>query len=327
MPVRNENLFIKQSLEAVLGQKYPHNLMEVLIVDGMSTDDTRQTISRVKEKYDIAVTVLDNPAQIVPTAMNIAIRKARGDIIIRVDGHTIVESDYVQQCVDILEQSKADNVGGPMHAVGDSYMAGGISLATSTPFGLGNSRFHYSDEEQFVDTVYMGAFRKKALFRSGLFDENFVRHQDYELNYRIRKTGGKIFLSPKIRSIYYVRSTIKKMLKQYFQYGYWKGRLLRRSPGSLKWRHLVPPVFVLMLLFGMISAVWSVESRIFISFLIGIYALFLIIATLVSARTGNIRHIPILPLIFAVIHLSWGIGAWCGLLSPKLPPPKEKLMN
>jgi GT2 family glycosyltransferase len=173
----------------------------------------------------------------------------------------------------------------------------------------------------------MGAFRKKALLRSGLFDENFVRHQDYELNYRIRKTGGKIFLSPNIRSIYYVRSTIKTLLKQYFQYGYWKGRLLRRSPGSLKWRHLVPPVFVLMLLFGMISAVWSVESRMLISFLLGIYALFSIIATLVSARTGNVKYIPILPLIFAVIHLSWGIGAWFGLLSPKLPPPKEKLMN
>jgi cellulose synthase/poly-beta-1,6-N-acetylglucosamine synthase-like glycosyltransferase len=319
MPVRNESLYIERSLGAVLKQDYPHDLMEILIVDGMSTDLTRHKISHITENIDITVTVLDNPTLIVPAGMNIAIRRAKGDVIIRVDGHTIIETDYVRQCVEILERTGADNVGGPMRAIGDGYVTKGISIATSTPFGLGDSQFHYSDQEQFVDTVYMGAFRKEALTRVGFFDENFVRHQDYELNFRIRKSGGKIFLSPKIRSRYYVRDSLKKLWRQYFQYGYWKGKLLQRSPDSLKWRHLVPPIFVLMLFLAIISSTFSNEGRIFLILLIGIYGCFLIIASFMARRFGNRKYASILPVIFAGIHFSWGIGVWFGLLSKKLP--------
>lgn len=323
MPVRNEAAFITRSLGSVLAQDYPHHLMEVLIADGMSTDGTRDVIARLTESHDIPVTVLDNPGQIVPTGMNIAIRQARGEIIVRVDGHTIIESDYVRMCVAVLECTGADSVGGPMRAVATGYLAKGICLATCTPFGIGNSAFHYSGREQFVDTVYMGAFRKESLFRVGLFDETFVRHQDYELNYRIRKSGGKIFLSPDIRSHYYVRDSLRKLCKQYFQYGYWKGKLLRRNPDSLKWRHTIPPLFVLSLVTGPIMAVSVSQGGLFLTFLISVYCLFLTIATLTNSKS-NRKYVPILPIIFACLHVNWGLGLWLGLLSPKISCSSHK---
>lgn len=312
MPVRNEAGFIQMSLGAVLAQAYPHDRMEVILADGMSTDSTRQIIGEMASKTDIAVTVLDNPGKIVPTGMNRAIREAKGDIIVRIDGHTIVESDYVRECVSALERSGAANAGGPMRAVGEGYLSEAVSLATSTPFGIGNSVFHYSDREQYVDTVYMGAFRKDVLFKAGLFDESYQRHQDYELNYRIRKAGGKIFLTPRIRSIYHVRSSLGRLWKQYFQYGVWKGRFVRLHPDSLKWRHMVPPVFVLSLVFALAGGVVTKVGGWAFGGLGALYGGFLLIATVIACKRGGWRYLPLLPVIFACLHFSWGTGVWIG---------------
>lgn len=318
MPVRNEAAFIDRSLGAVLAQDYPHDLMELLIADGMSTDGTRDVIARLSADQDIPVIVLDNPGLIASTGMNIAIERARGDIIFRVDGHTLLEPDYVSQCVAVLKRSEADNVGGPMRATGEDYLTEAISLATSTPFGLGNSAFHYSRREQYVDTVYMGAFRKETLLRAGLFDENFVRHQDYELNYRIRKNGGKIFLSPNIRSRYYVRDSLRKFCKQYMQYGFWKAKLLKRNPDSLKWRHVVAPLFVLSLFLGLMLSFSVRDGGVFLIFLGSAYFLFLAIGTIMTCKFKYLKYVPLLPVIFTCLHLSWGLGVWMGFLSHKL---------
>jgi succinoglycan biosynthesis protein ExoA len=317
MPIRNEAAYIECTLGAVLAQDYPHERMEVLIADGMSTDGTRDLIARVSGNQDIPVAVIENPRRIVPTGMNMAILQARGEIVVRVDGHTVIEPDYVQQCVAALERSGAENVGGPMRPVGRNYLSKGIAIATSTPFGIGNSKFHYSDQEQFVDTVYMGAYPKDVLIRAGLYDDAFLRHQDYELNYRIQRNGGRILLSPAIRSHYYVRNSLSKLWKQYFQYGFWKARLLRRNPDSLKWRHIIPPLFVLSLLLGVLALLTLRDGWILLLSAFTLYSVFLGVATLVEAKLAYLRFAPILPVIFACLHVSYGLGVWSGLLSPK----------
>ncbi len=319
MAIRNEANFIARSLGAVLAQDYPRDRMEIIVADGMSDDGTREIISKFRTRNpEFDIRLLDNPGRIASTGLNMAIGEARGEIIVRVDGHAIIEPDYVRNCVDVLERTGADNVGGPMRAIGEGYLPEAIALATSTPFGIGNSTFHYSDREQIVDTVYLGAFRREKLLEVGLFNEVFKRHQDYELNHRIRKSGGSIYLSPEIRSHYFVRSNFNKLWKQYFHYGFWKGRLLRCDPMSLKGRHAVPPMFLYALILSLILTLalphwgWLLKS-----FITG-YLAFLLIGTLSAGKLGHPKHAPILPAIFACLHISWGLGVWLGLLSPKL---------
>ncbi|HEY7543362.1 MAG TPA: glycosyltransferase family 2 protein, partial [Blastocatellia bacterium] len=210
MPIRNEAGFITRSLGAALGQDYPGDRMEVIIADGMSTDATREVIAQLSEAHPrIAVRIVDNPEKIVPTGFNRALEQAKGDVIVRVDGHTIIASDYVRQCVAALERTGADNVGGRMEAVTHGRFGKAVAIATSSPFGVGGARFHYSNQEEYVDTVYMGAWPRSVFERVGLFDEEQVRNQDDEFNYRLLSHGGKILLTPQIKSKYYNRSTIK----------------------------------------------------------------------------------------------------------------------
>ena len=180
---------------AVLNQDYPADCMEILIADGMSTDNTRSLIHDFSALHpQLQIQILDNPGKIVPTGINIALREAKGEIIIRVDGHTIIAPDYVRQCVETLQRTHADNVGGRMNAIGSTPFGKAVALATSTPFGIGGGLFHYSDKEEWVDTVYMGAWHRARIFEKiGLFDEELVRDQDDEFNYRLREAGWQNF--------------------------------------------------------------------------------------------------------------------------------------
>lgn len=332
MPIRNEAEFIRRSLGAVLNQKYPTNRMEIIIVDGMSEDGTRAVIEDLVQQWrercgsksdghpPVDVIVLENPSRFVPAGLNTAIRKAKGEIIVRVDGHTVIEADYVSECVEKLNKTDAENVGGPMRALGEGYVAESIAVATSTQFGIGNSKFHYSNREQYVDTVYMGAYRKETLLRVGLFDETYVRHQDYELNYRLRKQGGKILLSPRIHSRYFVRSGLKKLWKQYYQYGVSKGRLLRQHPDSLRLRHAVPFLFLFFVVLGIILAILFPPLRPLLVLGVASYVGFLVLGTLLNVlNRPNFKFLPILPFVFLCLHLSYGCGIWIGLLRRKLP--------
>ncbi|MBN1318610.1 MAG: glycosyltransferase family 2 protein, partial [Anaerolineales bacterium] len=224
LPVRNESNFIERSLGAVLQNDYPANCVEIIVADGRSTDSTRQIVESLQSDHPNLI-LLDNPELIVPTALNRAIHASRGDVIVRVDGHTIIDPDYIRQCVAALERTGADNVGGRMTAVGATPFGRAVALATSTPFGVGGARFHYSDREEWVDTVYLGAWPRRVFDRIGCFDKEMVRNQDDEFNYRLRKAGGRILLSPGIRSVYYTRDSPSKLWRQYFQYGFWKVRV------------------------------------------------------------------------------------------------------
>ena len=218
LPVYNEGNFILRSLGALLVQSYPHERMEIILSDGMSTDNTRDLIEQLTGQSSVEIKIINNVKKIAPSGLNRALEVAKGEVIVRVDGHTIVESDYVGECVAALSRSGAANAGGRMHAVSEGSVGQAIAIATSSRFGIGNARFHYSEKEEYVDTVYLGAWPKRIFERYGLFNEELVRNQDDEFNYRLRANGERILLSPRIRSTYYNRSSFKKLWRQYFQY-------------------------------------------------------------------------------------------------------------
>ncbi len=312
MPIRNEADFIGRSLGAVLAQDYPRDRLEVLVVDGMSSDDTRQVVAEVAAA-DGRVRLLDNPARVVPTAMNIGIAAAHGEVIVRVDGHTAIAPDYVARCVHHLQQTGADNVGGPMQPAGLTPMGEAIAAATSSPFGI-PTRFHHSNRPGYVDTVYMGAWPRAALARVGGFDEALIRNQDYELNYRIRRSGGRIYFAPDIRSTYYGRQTLPTLARQYFQYGVWKARVIARHPASIRPRHLVAPAFVAALAGGAALGPLSRWGGRLFAFAAGSYALANLAASTWLAVRRGWRLLPRLPLAFATLHLTWGAGFWWGVV-------------
>lgn len=314
MPIRNEAAYIERSLGAVLAQDYPAARLEVLVIDGASTDTTRLLIKQIQAQHpQHTVRVLDNPSKIVSVAMNIGLRRAHGEIIVRVDGHTVIESDYVRQCVSALQRTGADNVGGKMNAVGENTFGQIVALATSSRFGVGGARFHYSDREEWVDTVYLGAWRKDVFKHIGLFDEELVRDQDDEFNYRLRAHGGRILLCPAIRSIYFSRSSPRALWRQYFQYGLWKVRVLQKHPRQMRLRQFAPPVLVAVLLGSVLLALFSCWGLILFAVIAGAYLLANIFASFITAAKKDLRHLPLLPIIFSILHLGYGLGFLAGL--------------
>lgn len=319
MPIFNEAASIPQSLGAVLNQNYPPELLEILVVDGGSTDDTPAIVQAMSQNCH-RVRMLPNPRRITPSSLNVGILAATGDIIVRVDGHTVIAPDYVSQCVTSLVQGKADNVGGLMRPIGTTYVGQAIALAISSPFGVGDSKFHYSQQEQYVDTVYLGAYWRKIFDQIGLFDETLAINQDYELNYRLRQAGGKILLNPAVRSIYTPRSSLRSLWRQYFRYGQGKVRTLHKHPESLRWRQAVPPGLVGTLLSTLVGGLFWKPFRSLFGLLAGCYLLANLVASTIGARRAGWRYWPVLPFIFATIHFAWGLGFWFGLALALLKP-------
>src|SRR5262245_11255852 len=315
MPIRNEASFIERSLGAVLAQDYPAEKLEVLIADGRSTDATRERVlSLGRGTPQVRVAVVDNPGRIVPTGMNASIALARGEVIVRVDGHTIVERDYVQRTIEALTRTGADCVGGRMDPVSESAFGRAVALATSSPFGVGGARFHYSAREEWVDTVYMGGWRREVFERVGHFDEEMVRNQDDELSYRIRENGGRILLDPSIRSRYYPRTTPRSLWRQYFQYGYWKVRVMQKHPLQMRARQFAPPLMTAALAVSALAAPFAAWARAGLALVGGAYLVANVIASAWTARRGDAASAPWLPVVFAILHLSYGAGFLTGLL-------------
>jgi len=311
--IRNEERYIGRCLQSIVQQDYPPDRLEILVIDGKSEDNTREIVNEFRDQ-DPRIELLDNPRRIVSTAMNIGIRCASGEVIVRVDGHCFLEPDYVRQCVHYLAQAGAANVGGLMRPKGENYTGEAIAIAMSSPFGVGDSKYHYAEREQYVDTVYLGAFPRRVFDQVGLFDEGLSRNQDYELNYRLRAAGGKIFLTPAIKSWYITRGSLPQLCKQYFQYGSWKIAVLRKHPRSLRFRQTVPPALVLTLIVsGLLGLFSQLSAYLFLSVLSAYFASSLL-SSLCRARKKGWKCLPVLPLIFASMHLSWGLGFLWGLV-------------
>lgn len=323
MPVRNEEAFIARSLGAALNQRYPTDRLEVLIADGQSDDRTREIIASLPGAE--RVRVIENPRRRQAVGMNLALRQAHGDIIVRVDGHTIIAPDYVRQCVHALSESGAVNVGGRMEPHGETPMGRAIAVAGGSRFGVPTA-FHVSETPQFTDTVYLGAWRRDALLAVGGFDERLRVNEDYELNYRLRRAGGRVYLSPAIRSTYYGRQTLGALARQYFAYGADRTNTLKLHPGSLKPRQLVAPTFVFALLFGGALATLNGAARVIWGATLAVYALVNLSASArIARRSGRAgwRLLPRLPLVFVTMHVAWGLGFWRGVFFGGTPAPRD----
>lgn len=310
-PCRNEADFINAFCESVLRQQLPEGWhMEVLIADGESDDGTRERL-RERCARDRRLVLVDNPGRIVSTGLNACIALARGEVIARLDIHTQFAPDYLVRCIDTLERSGADNVGGPWVAQGTGPMGEAIAAAFQCRWVVGGARSRYQDYEGAVDTVYLGCWRREAFTRFGLFDEALVRNQDDEHNLRLRRGGGRIWQSGTIRSVYHPRGSLRHLFAQQQQYGYWRPFVVRKhgQPGSP--RQLVPALFVAALLVSALLLHWTPWPA---TALVALYGAYLALASVVAARAaGSWRLLPRLPAVIAAFHLGYGWGTWQGL--------------
>jgi succinoglycan biosynthesis protein ExoA len=313
MPIRNEAGFIRESLAAVLNQDYPADLIEILVVDGMSTDETCAIVSEIQSKHH-NIRLLENPGKVVPIGLNIALAQTRGEIFVRVDGHCVIQPDYIRRCVEYLEIENVDGVGGPMETIGETPSSQAIALAMSSPFGVGGSAFRtVKDRRMFVDTVAFPAYKRETIRKVGPFDEELVRNQDDEYNFRLREMGGRILMTPDIRSRYYSRSSISGLWRQYFQYGYWKVRVMQKHPRQMSLRQFIPPAFVVSLVVLALLATISAPARILLAGIVGAYLIANLSAAVLTASRGGWRYLGYLPAAFATLHISYGAGFLYGL--------------
>ncbi len=322
VPCRNEIKHVHSFLDSVLRQELSSCEWEIIVADGMSDDGTRAVLEQYRRNHP-RMRVMDNPEKIVSTGLNAAIRAARGQIIIRMDVHAEYAVDYLRQCVEALERSGADNVGGSPRVKAADYRSRLFGAAHHSPFAVGGSRAHDVRYEGYVDTVCFGCWRKATLERIGLFDESLVRNQDDELNLRLTRSGGKIWQSHLIVSWYQPRKDVVRLFQQYFQYGFWKVAVIRKHRIPASWRHLVPGSFVaanlallLALLAGTLGGIPGLARTASTAWasLAAIYAAACLGAAGVSARSHGWPIFPALPPVFAIYHLSYGLGFVLGLV-------------
>ncbi len=312
-PIYNEKSHIEDCIQSIIAQDFPHEEMEVLFVDGMSTDGTREIVSKYRMQYPF-IQLLDNPKHTAPVALNAGIRAAKGDIIVRLDAHSKYPTDYFSVIVNKLKSSGADNVGGVCNTLPakDKSICRAIAHAMSSSFGMGNSHFRVGvDHEKWVDTVPFGCFHRELFDRIGFFDEELVRNQDDEFNGRIIQNGGKILLLPQVIIDYFARDTISKTAKMFYQYGLFKPLVNKKLRKPTTLRQFFPPLFLAGLVIGGLLSFFS-------SFVMWIYFSVLILYILLGIFAGLrcTRRFPDLfwmPIVFASIHSSYGFGYWEGI--------------
>lgn len=305
--MRNEEKHISRCVQSLLDQDYPAGKLEVLFMDGQSTDRTCEIVSSMIAGRG-GFELIDNPGRIQSIAWNMGIERAKGELVGIVSGHSELAPDYVSMAVETLQRTGADLVGGPARAESESVVGEAIALAMSTPFGVGGAEFRYATEENEVDTVFMGVCKRALYEKIGGFDAEMVRNQDDELSYRLLEQGGRIVCNPAIKSVYRNRATLRSLWKQYFDYGRWKVRVIQKHPQQWRPRHLVPGLFVTTLgvsalmppVFAGIGAVYSTTT--------------LAVSIITAARAGRVDVLPYLPAAFAILHIGYGVGFLKGLI-------------
>jgi len=312
IPCRNEENHIGKCIQSIIEQSYGIDNIEVMVCDGCSDDRTQDIIKEYNIKYP-QIKLVINKKRVAPTAMNLGIKAAEGEIIVIFGAHAYMDINYIKICVEKLKSSDIACVGGRIINISEGSIAEAISFSMGSPFGVGNALFRFSEKEQLVDTVAFGAYRKSIFEEVGYFDEELVRNQDDELNFRITKSGNKILLAPDIISHYYTRGSFGKLWTQYFQYGFWKVRVIQKHKKPAALRHLIPLLFVISLIGGILLSPFSkVVNYLFVTEII----LYLGGATTFSlkASKGKFKHIPRMIVAFSILHLSYGIGFLEGLI-------------
>lgn len=314
MPILNEERHLVDSVNRILAQQYA-GALDIVLAVGPSKDRTREVADDLARGSN-RVTVVDNPTGRTPAGLNAAIAAATGEVIVRVDGHAMIQSDYVAIAVETLERTGADNVGGVMAAEGVSDFECAVARAMTSKFGVGGASFHVGGDEGPALTVYLGTFRRSALDRVGGYDETMVRAQDWEMNLRIRETGGLIWFTPAMLVTYRPRASVGALARQYHDYGRWRREVVRRHPDTLSLRYLAAPVTVAAIAVGLLLIVLGLVAGQQWLWILGLlppvgYALANVLASLVSAFGAprlRLRASLWLPLVYGTMHLSWGAG-------------------
>ena len=328
LPVHNEGPFIEGTLDAILKQAYPPEKLEIIVVDGQSSDDTRARVEAIARQNPYrSVHLVSNPQRIFAAGFNLGLERARGEAILMMGGHAEPCPDYVRRCADELSRSDVQCAGGFIVSIPNPDANAAIGIAMSSPFGVGGVGFRMRPTEtKEVDTVAFGLYRRDVFERLGGLDEQMVKNQDDELNMRIRKHGGRIVLLASVSCRYYTRASFAKLWRQYFAYGYWKVRLLQKHPKQMSLRHFVPAAFVGGVIIAGIGSVLVPWMRFLLAAIIGSYVVALGVATLIeAAKESRIRFS--LPLAFAFLHVSYGLGFCLGLIRLVIPAreaPQER---
>jgi len=309
MPVLNEERHLRGAVEAILAQEYGGE-MEVVVALGPSSDRTDEIAAELVRE-DPRVHTVPNPTGRTPAALNAAIKASRHPIVVRVDGHGILSPNYIATAVRLLEETGAQNVGGIMHAEGENDWEHAVAAAMTSKIGVGNAAFHTGGEAQSAETVYLGVFRREALERQGGYNVEFVRAQDWELNFRIREAGGLIWFSPELKVSYRPRPSVKALAKQYKDYGRWRHVVARYHEGSINLRYLAPP-----------AAVCAIAAGVVVGALVTPWGFVIPGGYLAAIAAGSVpagKGLPLkarlqIPVALATMHMSWG---WGFLTSPK----------
>ncbi|MFF2654739.1 glycosyltransferase family 2 protein [Streptomyces sp. NPDC058045] len=309
MPVLNEERHLRTAVRAILAQEYPGE-MEVVIALGPSTDRTDEIAAELVRE-DPRVHTVPNPTGRTPAALNAAIKASRHPVVVRVDGHGVLSPGYIETAVRLLEETGAQNVGGVMHAEGENDWEHAVAAAMTSRIGVGNAAFHTGGAAAPAETVYLGVFRREALEQQGGYNEEFIRAQDWELNFRIREAGGLIWFSPELRVSYRPRPSVRALAKQYKDYGRWRHVVARYHEGSINLRYLAPPAAVCAIaagtLVGALVTPWGLVVP--AGYLAAIAA-----GSVPAGRGLGLKARARIPVALATMHMSWG---WGYLTSPR----------
>lgn len=309
LPVRNEERYIERCLYSIARQDYPRGQFEVLIIDGQSDDQTKPIVYRFAAESTLGIRLLQNPRYRTAAGLNIGLGEARGEVIVRVDGHATIAPDFIRRSVEALHDTQADCVGGVIESEGDTYLGRAVAMAMSSRFGVGGAAFRVGGEGP-VNTVAFGAYRRDVFDRIGNFAEDIDKGEDDELNYRILDHGGTIMLVSGIRARYTVRGDLGAVWRQYSAYGRAKPEVLRRHPAQARPRQLVPAAFVAALGASTLAAILG--RRRALKALLGMYTLSATIASLALVPRHGWRHLPPVPVAFACLHVAYGFGFIAG---------------
>jgi cellulose synthase/poly-beta-1,6-N-acetylglucosamine synthase-like glycosyltransferase len=318
IPCYNEETTIEELLLSIEAQTFPQTDMETIIADGLSIDKTRGIIAAFQASHPrMNVRVVDNPKRVIPAGLNAAIRASQGQLIVRMDAHTIPAKNYIELSVKAFDEGKGADVGGVIDiAPGrQNWIGKAIAVATRHPLGVGDARYRWTTKATYADTVAFGTYAKKTFDEIGLYDESLVANEDYEMNARLRTAGEKIWIDPAIRATYHSRPDLASLSRQYFTYGYYKYRMLKRFPKTIRWRQALPPLFILgVLMLLLLALFWNIAQIILLTIL-GLYFLILTGASVPEAlKQKEISLILGIPLAIMTMHFSWGLGFWWSTL-------------
>jgi glycosyltransferase involved in cell wall biosynthesis len=319
VPCLNEEKRIRSLLDAVFAQTYSRELLDVTIADGGSTDRTAEIIAVFQREHpNLPVQVIENPGGGIPAGLNRAIRASIGEVLLRLDAHSAPYPDYIENSIACLEAGKGDNVGGvwEIRPGAETWVGKSIAVGAAHPLGVGDALYRHATEAASVDTVPFGCYRRALVEKIGGYDETLLTNEDYEFNARIRKGGGSIWLDPRIRSIYYARPDFASLARQYFRYGFWKLKMLRCYPETLRWRQALPPVFVASVAIGLVlSLFWPFFGWLVTFELLAYFGILGFAGLWVAPGRKEFFLIIGLPLAIAVMHAAWGVGFWWSIFT------------